>query len=69
MRKIKALAIALALFSMAAASSQAAAVHHVRAPGCYRLGLSGYRWYRSCVGPSFLYPHHRVCHRGYCRYY
>ena len=26
--------------------------------GCYRLGETGYHWYRHCWGP-----------RGYCRYY
>ncbi len=30
--------------------------------GCYRLGLTGYHWYRSCVGPRFMYPHHRDCY-------
>jgi hypothetical protein len=38
--------------------------------GCYRLGATGDHWYRSCVGPRFLYPHHRHCHRHYgCRYH
>jgi hypothetical protein len=36
--------------------------------GCYRLGEYGYRWYPFCVGPSWLYPHHRVCRHGYCWY-
>ena len=38
--------------------------------GCYRMGPSGYHHYRSCVGPGFLYPHHRHCrrHRG-CWYH
>jgi hypothetical protein len=36
--------------------------------GCYRLGLSGYRWYHTCFGPRWIYPHHRSCHRGWCRY-
>ena len=40
--------------------------------GCYRMGETGYHWYRYCAGPRFLYPHHRVCrwrhgHR-YCYY-
>ena len=34
--------------------------------GCYRVGLTGYHWYRFCAGPHFLYPHHRVCHNGHC---
>ncbi len=37
--------------------------------GCYRAGFSGYHWYHSCFGPHFLYPHHRVCRHGYCRYH
>ena len=37
--------------------------------GCYRLGETGYHWYRFCVGPSFIYPHHRVCRHGYCWHY
>jgi hypothetical protein len=48
-----------------AARSPAYQVDHV---GCYRLGLSGYRWYRSCIGPRFMYPHHRICHRHHCYY-
>ena len=36
--------------------------------GCYRLGETGYHWYRSCFGPSWLYPHRRVCRRGACWY-
>jgi hypothetical protein len=36
--------------------------------GCIRLGETGYHWYRFCVGPSFLYPHQRVCRHGHCWY-
>lgn len=36
--------------------------------GCYRLGLTGYHWYHFCLGPGWLYPHHRVCRHGYCWY-
>ncbi len=36
--------------------------------GCYRLGETGYHWYRYCLGPSFIYPHHRVCRHGRCWY-
>jgi len=36
--------------------------------GCYRLGETGYHWYRSCWGPRWVYPHHRVCRHGYCWY-
>ena len=38
------------------------------AAGCYRLGETGYHWYRFCFGPAFLYPHQRVCRRGSCWY-
>ena len=38
------------------------------APGCYRWGETGYHWYPFCLGPSWLYPHQRVCHKGYCWY-
>ncbi len=37
--------------------------------GCYRLGETGYHWYRYCWGPGLIYPHHRVCRHGYCWYY
>jgi len=23
-------------------------------------------WYRFCAGPTWLYPHRRVCRHGYC---
>jgi hypothetical protein len=36
--------------------------------GCYRLGETGYHWYRSCWGPRFIYPHHQVCRHGHCWY-
>ena len=36
--------------------------------GCYRLGETGYHWYRYCFGPAFIYPHQRVCRNGYCWY-
>ena len=36
--------------------------------GCYRLGLTGYHWYASCIGPRWLYPHRRVCRNGWCAY-
>jgi hypothetical protein len=32
------------------------------------LGLTGYHWYRFCLGPGVLYPHQRVCRNGYCWY-
>lgn len=46
----------------------ATAVNPVEPAGCYRLGLSGYHWYRWCIGPSWLYPHRRICRHGYCWY-
>ena len=36
--------------------------------GCYRLGFTGYHWYRFCLGPDFIYPHQRVCRNGSCWY-
>lgn len=36
--------------------------------GCYRMGETGYHWYRYCWGPRFIYPHHRVCRHGLCWY-
>jgi hypothetical protein len=52
--------------------------HHHRGPytergggaafGCYRWGETGYHWYDFCLGPSWLYPHQRVCRHGYCWY-
>jgi len=45
-----------------------AAVNSVETIGCYRLGETGYHWYNFCLGPRFIYPHHRVCRRGYCYY-
>jgi hypothetical protein len=36
--------------------------------GCFRLGETGYHWYRSCWGPYWIYPHQRVCRHGHCWY-
>lgn len=36
--------------------------------GCYRMGETGYHWYRSCLGFYWFYPHHRICRHGYCWY-
>jgi hypothetical protein len=44
------------------------AIDPVEKVGCYRLGETGYHWYRFCLGPAWLYPHQRACRRGYCRY-
>jgi len=43
-------------------------VSPIEPAGCYRLGETGYHWYRWCLGPSWLYPHRRICHDGYCQY-
>ena len=53
MRKWVMTAAAAAALTMAGASAAEA--------GCYRLGLSGYHWYRSSIGPPIMYPHHRSC--------
>ena len=44
------------------------AVNPIQSAGCYRLGESGYHWYRSCFGPRWLYPHRRYCRTGQCSY-
>ena len=62
MRKSAMLAVAAAMMSVAAVLPSRAEA------GCYRLGETGYHWYRSCWGPNWIYPHHRVCRRGYCWY-
>jgi hypothetical protein len=51
--------------SIAATTDAIASIEKV---GCYRLGETGYHWYRFCFGPSWLYPHERVCRRGNCWY-
>jgi len=43
-------------------------VDPLAAAGCYRVGERGYRWYSFCAGPSWLYPHRRVCRKGRCWY-
>jgi opacity protein-like surface antigen len=53
MRSMMLMAITAAALTLATAGAAEA--------GCYRMGLSGYHWYRFCVGPRFLYPHHRQC--------
>lgn len=62
MRKLAILVAATATLSAVALLPTAADA------GCYRLGLSGYHWYRFCAGPRILYPHHRVCRHGHCWY-
>jgi hypothetical protein len=63
-------AAALPMPSHAAAGRSRAieATDAVEKAGCYRLGETGYHWYPFCLGPRWLYPHHRVCRHGYCWY-
>jgi hypothetical protein len=80
MRKLAVVVTAAVLCATAIAStpSRAAVGQNIAAPteatipvekvGCYRLGETGYHWYRFCVGPSWLYPHQRVCRHGACWY-
>ncbi len=53
MRKTILTAAAAAMLTVAGAGAAQA--------GCYRMGMTGYHWYRYCVGPRFMYPHHRHC--------
>ena len=53
MRKTILAVAAFATLSVAASGSAEA--------GCYRLGLTGYHYYRSCIGPRILYPHRKYC--------
>ena len=59
MRKTILTVAAAAMLTLAGAATAEA--------GCYRLGLTGYHWYRYCFGPRFIYPHHRHCHWRYGR--
>lgn len=61
MRRFSLLAAVAAILAMAVVLPAEA--------GCYRVGETGYHWYRYCVGPHFLYPHHRVCRHGHCWYH
>jgi hypothetical protein len=37
--------------------------------GCFRWGETGHHWYDFCVGPDFLYPHHKNCDKnGFCTF-
>jgi len=78
MRNLTIMIVAIALASLAATATEAAVGQSIKAAisevnpfhtaGCYRLGETGYHWYGFCLGPRFLYPHHRICHHGYCYY-
>ena len=58
-----------ALFAAVAAILSVGAVLPSNAEaGCFRMGETGYHWYRYCWGPRWIYPHHRVCRHGYCWY-
>ena len=59
-----------ALFAAAAAILSVGIVLPSNAEaGCYRMGETGYHWYRYCLGPGWFYPHHRVCRHGFCWYH
>lgn len=62
MKSLKSVIVAAILGSAALCASSAAQA------GCYRMGETGYHYYGFCLGPSFMYPHHRVCHHGSCWY-
>jgi len=81
MRKLSAsIAVLAAVFtaSLISTGSQAAvgrsidtaidAITPIEKVGCYRLGETGYHWYRFCIGPYWLYPHQQVCRHGACWY-
>lgn len=79
MRKLAVMIAAGVLGSLISTTTEAAvgrdiktaveAVNPLSTVGCYRLGETGYHWYNFCLGPRFLYPHHRTCRHGYCRYW
>jgi hypothetical protein len=54
---------------VAAALSAMSLMPTAASAGCARWGETGYHFYRTCYGPSFLYPHHRQCHNGICIYH
>jgi hypothetical protein len=56
------------LAAVAAILSIGVALPNKAEAGCYRLGETGYHWYRYCVGPRWIYPHRRVCRHGHCWY-
>ena len=67
MPKIVILAVTTAAFS--AALTQSSLAQQRWDYGCFRWGETGHHWYNFCVGPDFLYPHHRNCDRNvYCWY-
>jgi hypothetical protein len=56
------------LFAAFAALSISILIPESAEAGCYRWGLSGYHWFRSCLGPFDLYPHRKVCRHDHCWY-
>lgn len=78
MRNLTVMIVAIVLGALASTPSKAAVgqsiqtavadVNPFQTAGCYRLGETGYHWYSFCLGPRFLYPHHRICRHGYCYY-
>jgi hypothetical protein len=79
MRKLVAIAVGVLCAVASPSTSHAAvgqslvstidAIAPIEKVGCYRLGETGYHWYRFCFGPAFIYPHRRVCRHGYCSYW
>jgi hypothetical protein len=78
MRKLSVMIVAIVLGPLASTATKAAVgvsiqtaiadVNPFQTAGCYRLGETGYHWYSFCLGPRFLYPHHRICRHSYCYY-
>jgi hypothetical protein len=69
MRKLAILAIATAM----ALSTLPALADSPLTPGgwnhgCFRWGETGYHWYGFCLGPDFVYPHHKTCGQNGCSY-
>src|SRR5215471_17138238 len=60
----KSLSLAGTLVAAATLFSALLATSSTAEAGCYRLGETGYHWYRYCLGPYWLYPHRRVCRHG-----
>jgi hypothetical protein len=50
MRRFALLAVVAAVLSVGAVMPSGAEA------GCYRMGETGYHWYRNCWGPRWIYP-------------
>jgi hypothetical protein len=69
MRKLAVLVAAAVVLSTLPALAQSALTPAGWNHGCFRWGETGHHWYDFCVGPDFLYPHHRNCDsNGYCTF-